>query len=131
MVWRRRDRPRKERKQPEWLSRRLGGGSPWLAFVIGVVLNLPGVYYLAALKQISVGGYGTATDALLLVAFNVIMFALVEVPLLWYVLSPDDARRRVAALDGWLHAHSSHLAVVIASVVGVYLCAKGVGGALS
>jgi Sap-like sulfolipid-1-addressing protein len=131
VLWRRRDRPRKERTQPQWLSRRLGGASAWPVFVIGVVLNLPGVYYLAALKQISAGGYGTATDAFLLVAFNLIMFALVEVPLVWYVASPDGARRRVEALDAWFHAHATELGVAIAAVVGAYLCAKGLRGALS
>jgi hypothetical protein len=129
-LWRRRRRPPKERRQPEWLSRRLGG-SPWPAFVLGVALNLPGIYYLAALKQISVGGYGTATAAFLLLAFNLIMFALVEAPLAWYVISPEGARRRVAALDHWMHLHSTQLGAVIAAAAGAYLCAKGLGGALS
>lgn len=131
VLWRRRDRPHTERGQPEWLSRRLGGGSAWPVFVIGVALNLPGVYYLAALKQISVGGYGTATDAFLVVAFNLIMFTLVEVPLIWFMTSPEGARRRVAALDRWMHTHSTQLGVCIAAVVGAYLCAKGLRGALS
>jgi hypothetical protein len=132
VLWRRRGRPHKEpRSQPAWLSRRMQSGSPLLAFAIGVALNLPGVYYLAALKQISAGQYGTLTDALLLIAFNLIMFTLVEVPLVWYIVSPERAEQRVAALDRWLHTHSTQLGVAIAAVVGVYLCAKGVDGALS
>ena len=129
-LWRRRGRPREERRQPEWLSRRLSG-SPWPAFLVGVALNLPGIYYLAALKQISVGGYGTVTAAFLLVAFNLIMFTLVEAPLVWYVISPDGARRRVAAADAWMRSNSAQLGVIIAAAAGAYLCAKGLDGALS
>jgi Sap, sulfolipid-1-addressing protein len=133
MLWRRRGRPRAERgkSQPEWLSRRMESGSPLVAFAIGVVLNLPGIYYLAALKQISAGHYATSVDVFLVVAFNLIMFTLVEVPLIWYVVSPDGAKRRVARLDAWIHEHSSQLAMGIAGVVGVYLFAKGVDGAVS
>jgi hypothetical protein len=106
-------------------------GSPLAAFAIGIVLNLPGIYYLAALKQISAGHYATSVDVFLVVAFNLIMFTLVEVPLIWYVVSPDGAKRRVAGLDRWIHGHSSQLAMGIAGVVGAYLFAKGLDGALS
>jgi hypothetical protein len=133
MLWRRRGRPRvdKGKSQPEWLSRRMESGSPLAAFAIGIVLNLPGIYYLAALKQISAGHYATSVDVFLVVAFNLIMFTLVEVPLIWFVTAPDGARRGVTALDTWIHAHSTQIGVVVAAAVGAYLCAKGVGDALS
>jgi Sap, sulfolipid-1-addressing protein len=133
MLWQRRGRPREDqgRSQPEWLRRRLESGSPLLAFAIGVALNLPGIYYLAALKQISAGHYSTSVDVLLVVAFNLIMFTLVEVPLVWYIVSPDGAKRRVDRLDAWIHGHSRQVAMGIAGVVGAYLFARGVSEALS
>jgi hypothetical protein len=122
--WRHRRRPPKE--EPSWWRQRLEGGSLMLAFLIGVVLNLPGIWYLAALKDISTGSYGTAGDVLLVLGFNVVMFTLVEVPLVAYVVAPDRARLLVARLNDYLHAHARRIAIVLCVVIGTYLIVKGV-----
>ena len=126
-----RPQPAESDASPSWMGRHLARGSRWPAFVVGIVLNLPGVWYLAALKEISAGNYATVTDAFLLVGFNVIMFALVEVPLVWYLVSPDGAQRFVTGMDRWFHTHANQLGVAITGLVGVYLCVRGVAGALS
>jgi Sap, sulfolipid-1-addressing protein len=112
--------------KPSWLDRSLGRGSLPLVLVAGVVLNLPGVWYLAALKNIGEGGYATVTDVVLVLAFNLIMFALVEVPLVWYFVSPAGAQAAVSGFNAWLHANSRRVGAVVAAAVGLYLLVKGV-----
>jgi len=110
---------------PSWTQRVLGRGSLWLAIVAGALLNLPGIWYLAALTDIA--ELGSASSQLVwIVVFNLIMFLLVEVPLLMFILDEDDARQRVTDFGAWAHAHAREIGSVLALVVGVFLTAKGV-----
>jgi Sap, sulfolipid-1-addressing protein len=130
-LWRRRDAvPRPAARKPSLLDRSLRGGSLLPAILAGVVLNLPGAWYLAALKDIGDAQYGTGTDVLLVVAFNLVMFTLVEVPLVWYTVSPDGAEAAVGRLDAWLRANSARVGAVVAGTIGIYLLARGVAQAL-
>jgi Sap, sulfolipid-1-addressing protein len=96
-----------------------------VAVLVGAGLNLPGMWYLIALDRIGEGDYGAIEELLLVLAFNVIMFTLVEVPLAWYVVSPDGAEAAVGRFDAWLRANSRALAAVVAAGVGAYLVTRG------
>jgi hypothetical protein len=52
-----------------------------MAFVAGPVLNLPGIWYLDALTGIAKSKASNASALAQMLLFNVIMFALVEVPI--------------------------------------------------
>ena len=112
------------------LQRTLARGSITLAFAVGLVLNLPGIWYLAALKQIATDQHGPAADVALVVLFNVIMFALVEIPLAGYLVAPQRTAAAVRAFDAWLRAHARGVGLSIAVTVGVYLVVKGLAEAL-
>jgi Sap, sulfolipid-1-addressing protein len=128
-VWRRRAapprRPKPPRQEPSRVDRLLGRGSLPVAVLVGAGLNLPGMWYLIALDRIGEGDYGAIEELLLVLAFNVIMFTLVEVPLAWYVVSPDGAEAAVGRFDAWLRANSRALAAVVAAGVGAYLVTRG------
>ena len=113
-------------RPPSWLNRTLAKGSVLLAAAVGVALNLPSVWYLAALKDIGEGDYSTGHDLLLVLLFNVVMFALVEGPLIWYAISPVGAERAVAAFDAWFRAHARRAGAGVAAAVGVYLVIQGI-----
>jgi hypothetical protein len=115
---------------PSRTTRVLGGGSLPLIIALGALLNLPGIWYLAALKDISTGGYSTAGDILLVLGFNVVMFTLVELPLLGYLLAPDRTRATVDGFNAWLRAHKRQVAAGVAFAVGAYLVIKGLVEAL-
>lgn len=60
LLWRRlserragRQKASKKEKGPSWTQRTLGEGGAWAAFGAGLILNLPGIWYLDALKDIS------------------------------------------------------------------------------
>ena len=108
----------------------LAGESLWPAFAVGVVLNVPGVWYLAALKDILTGKYSTATDVLLIVGFNLIMFTLIEVPLISYLLAPERSATAVARFNDWLHDHSRQIGIALGTAIGIYLLVKGISEAV-
>jgi hypothetical protein len=113
-------------KKPSWTQRAVNHDSLGVAFGLGVLLDLPSVWYLLALKDIATGGYSAAGEVALIVAFNLIMFAVIEIPLIAYLLAPDRAAAAVTGFNAWVHSHARQIAEGVAGVVGVYLVAKGV-----
>ncbi len=87
---------RKQRKgQPRW-QKALGRGSPRITFVVGALLTLPGASYLAGLNRIDKLDYSTPATVALVVAFNLIMLSLLEIPLVGFAIAPV---RTVATID--------------------------------
>ena len=68
----------------------------------------------------------TASALLQILVFNVIMFALVEVPIVAYVINPQGASALVERASDWGHRHSREVAIGLATVVGVWLIVKGI-----
>jgi hypothetical protein len=122
----RRRRPAPDSTKPSWTQRAIGHDSLGVAFGLGVLLDLPSVWYVIALKDIATSSYSTLTQALLIVAFNLIMFAVIEIPLIAYLLTPDRAAARVAAFNAWIRSHVRQLGEGVAVVIGVYLVTRGV-----
>jgi hypothetical protein len=102
-----------------------------VAFAVGVVLNLPGVWYLAALTDIAAADISFGEELGLILLFNVIMFLLVEIPLVFYLVDEARARRLVDSGTRWARRHSEQLGIGIACAVGVWLLTKGILGAVS
>jgi hypothetical protein len=118
-------------KGPSWTERTLARGSRKLAFCAGLVLCLPNIYYLAGLKDISIGGYSTGSTVLLLLAFNIIMFATAELPLVGFVLAGDRTRVVVARFGTAVRARQRQVIIAMALVFGLYLLGRGLDEALS
>jgi Sap, sulfolipid-1-addressing protein len=109
-----------------WTKRAVSHDSLKLAFALGLVLDLPSVWYLVALKDIARDQDSATAQVLSIVAFNVIMFALAEVPLIAYLIDPDHAQATVNRFNAWLHSHARKLTEALAGGVGAYLVVKGV-----
>lgn len=116
------------RTPPAWLSRLLDGQSLWVAGAAGLGIALPSVDYLAALAVIGTADISPTTRLAALVSFNVVAFALVEIPLLAYLVAPDRTRARLTALNEWLRARGRRGVAVLVAVVGVVLLAAGLAG---
>lgn len=107
----------------------LNGPSLVVAGVAGLGIALPSVDYLAALAVILASRAGTLTQVGLLVMFNVVAFAFVEIPLLAYLLAPKATVTWVAALHDWIRARRrAEVAIVLAAVGSVALTVGLVGG---
>jgi Sap, sulfolipid-1-addressing protein len=105
----------------------LAGGSPWVAFVAGL-LQLPvPVEYLAALSIITASGAAIDTQFCAAVAFTIGMFAIIEIPLVVYLVKPERTEAIVLSVCNWLRPHGKGILVVIGGAVGIWMVASGVG----
>ena len=119
-----RRRARKEDKGPPRWQKALGRGSPRITFVVGAMLTLPGASYLAGLTRIDKLNYSTPETVALVVGFNLIMLALLEIPLLGFAIAPGWT---VAAIDRtkvWVSRNGRRLAVRGLTVLGTLLVIK-------
>lgn len=122
-------KPKKD-SGPSMTERVLTKDSSWLVFALGMVLNLPGLWYLLGLKNISLGGYTSAEEVVLILAFNVIMFSFIEIPLIGYVVAQSWTQQKVTTFNTWLHRHGRHLGGYIGVGLGIYLIVRGIVAAL-
>jgi Sap-like sulfolipid-1-addressing protein len=122
-----RDQKRGERpkKTPRW-QQALSGGSPRTTYLIGLVLSFPGASYLAALTQIDKQNVGMATELLLIVAVNVVMLVLLEVPLIAFAVAPDRTPIAIESFKGWLAQHGTRVITIALAAIGVALILRGI-----
>jgi Sap, sulfolipid-1-addressing protein len=109
-------------------QRLLNGPSLWIAAFVGLGIALPSVDYMAALAVILASGAPVATQVGALLIFNVVAFALVEIPLLAYLLAPKATRTLMAALNDWIRTRRRAEVAILLAVVGGVLLAVGVAG---
>jgi hypothetical protein len=108
-----------------WSRRILSRESLKLTFILGMALSFPGALYLVALKDIAESDIGTGKSILLIVAYNLIMFALAEIPLVAYALRPERTRETVNTANAWLGSHSRQVAMGLCAAAGGILLARG------
>jgi Sap, sulfolipid-1-addressing protein len=117
---------------PKRLSTRvrnlLKGRSLWVAAVAGLGIALPSVDYLAALAVILASGTTATTQAGALLAFNVVAFALVEIPLAAYLVAPEKTRASMTALNDWIRSRRRHEVAALLAGVGCVLIVIGATG---
>jgi hypothetical protein len=104
------------------------GRSLWVAGTAGLGIALPSVDYLAVLAVILASGAASTTQVGALLMFNVVAFALVEVPLVAYLLAPDRTRALMAALHGWLRSRSPRAVAALLAGLGCALLVVGFTG---
>ena len=105
--------------------RLLSGGSLWVAGVAGCGIALPSVDYLAALAVILASGAAVMTRLGALLMFNMVAFALVEIPLVAFLVAPARTRASMAALHGWIQSRRRHEVAALLGGVGVVLVTVG------
>ena len=132
VIERRRDRraAKPDKGPPRW-QRAISRGSPRVTFLIGAVLTLPGASYLAGLAKIHKLNYSTAASILLVVGFNLVMLALLEIPLLGFIIAPESTKSAVERARAAVSRRGRQLAVRGLSIIGALLILKGVIGLIS
>ncbi len=126
-----RRRARSERKReeaktkppPRW-KRQLSKGSARDTFLVGVLLSFPGASYIAGMDLLSKQKVGTGGEVLTVIAFNVIMLLLLELPLIGYVTRPEWTAGTVARFNGWLTRSGGRAALIGAIVIGAALIVR-------
>jgi hypothetical protein len=100
-------------------------GAP-LAFAAGVVLNIvPGTFPFVGLKDIAQLDAGNGVKVAAIVAFYVIMFAFIEVPIVAFCFAPDRTTDVTERFNAWLGRNARRLAAYVLAAVGIYLTVRG------
>ena len=89
------------------------------------MLTLPGASYLGGLNQIHDQELSTTLTALCIVGFNLIMLALLEIPLIGYTFAPDWTPRAVERFRLVLNRHGGRILYIGAAAMGLALLARG------
>jgi hypothetical protein len=127
---RRRERKKKEKegveKGPSRVERVLGKGSARITFLVGIVLTLPGVSYLAALHELDDLNYGAVPTILVILGFNIMLLIVLEIPLVGYMLAPERTVVAVQDFRGWLSKNGLKAGIYVAAGLGALLIVRGV-----
>jgi hypothetical protein len=107
-------------------DRALGNDSLWIAWAAGAIYSAPGAYYLAGLALLAKLNLAVGTIVIAVLGFNIVQFALIELPLIGLLVAPDRARLLTEKLHRWMTAHRRILIVVVAGAVGAYLLISGI-----
>jgi len=118
-------------RAPSKTEKLLGRGDARITFALGVVFTLPGVAYLAALRDLQQLEYGAAGEILVILGFNLMLLILLEVPLVGYLVAPERTVVVVQRFRTWLAQNSRRIAVVGAAGLGVVLLLRGAIGFLT
>ena len=113
------------RTPPVWLIRLLEDKSLWVAAAAGLGIALPSLDYLAALAVIAAGTTATATRLCALLMFTVVAFALIEIPLLGYLVAPQRTHAVMTRLHHVIRARRRHEVAALLAVVGTVLLGVG------
>jgi hypothetical protein len=104
------------------------GPSLWVAGAAGLGIALPSIDYLAVLAVIVASGAAPLTQVGALLLFNVVAFALVELPLVAYLMAPDRTRASMAALNDWIRSRRRRGVAAVLAAVGCVLLVAGIAG---
>ena len=118
-------RARRRAKGPPRWQQALQRGSARTTFVVGALLTLPGASYLAGLSRIDKLNYSTPGTVLLIVAFNLIMLVLLEVPLLCFAIAPRWTVDAIDRAKAGIGRHRRRFEVRTLTVLGALLVIKG------
>ena len=104
-----------------WLDR-----SAPVVFLVGVVVNVvPGAFPILGLKDIANLHYGAAGTFVMVLAFYLIMFVFLEVPLVWFFIDPERAADSTRRFNRWLGDNKIMLGAYCLVIVGAYLIVRG------
>ncbi|GAB1811583.1 GAP family protein [Mycobacterium sp. MUNTM1] len=109
-------------------QRFLRGHSLSVAGIAGSSIALPSVDYLAALAVILASGAAVPTQVATLLMFNIVAFALVEIPLLAYSLAPERTARSMQALHSWIRSRRRREVALLFGAAGCLFLAAGAAG---
>jgi hypothetical protein len=106
----------------------LKGDSLSVAGIAGLSIALPSVDYLGALAVILASRTAALTQVAALVMFNMVAFALVEIPLLAYLLAPKATARSVTVLHDWIRSRRRRDVAILLAAIGCAFLAVGACG---
>lgn len=104
----------------------LGGGHPWVAFVAGLTQGPPPVEGPVVFSVIVASGAAIGTQLCAAVAFTVAMFAIIEIPLVLYLVRPAQTETIMLFLSNWVRTYRRQILVVACGALGILMVTSGI-----
>ena len=96
----------------------------------GVVLYLPSPFYLSALHVIGTAKLSTTAAIVWVIVVAAINLITVEVPVLLFLLAPEQTVPRLRAVTDWLDRNERTVLMVLLAVLGLWQVINGLAGLL-
>jgi hypothetical protein len=87
---------------------------------------MPPVEFLVALGVIVASGAAVGAQLGAVVMYTVVVLALIEVPLVSYLVTPAKTQAMMLRLHSWVRAYRRQIFVAIATVGGLLLLTSGI-----
>jgi hypothetical protein len=104
----------------------LAQGSLVIAVGVGAVLGVPGPFDVLALGRMTTAGYSVIASIGVIIAFNLIKFLLIEIPIISYMLDPDGTAARVDRVSVWLRENKMTAIAAVVAIIGLVLIERGI-----
>lgn len=95
------------------------------AFAAGLCTSTQVIECSAAMIAILASGAAAVTQVSAALAFTLVAFAIVEIPLVSYLISPRRTLKAVAHLHDWLQAHRRSIVSLVLGTVGLLMVVGG------
>lgn len=123
-----RDSSKSRRTAQPRTEKLLERGSIAVPVGVGAILGIPGPFDLLALGRLARSDYGLITAVLAIVAFTLIKFLLIELPILSYAIDPEATAARVDRFATWMKVRKIDLIAGVVGVIAVVLIGRGISG---
>jgi hypothetical protein len=105
----------------------LDGGSLWVAFVVGLGSATPPIETLVVFTAILASGSAVGVQFSAAILFTVVTLAVIEIPLVTYLVRPAKTQAVMLQLQTWIRARRSQIVAGFLLVMGAALVATGTG----
>jgi Sap, sulfolipid-1-addressing protein len=109
-------------------ERALKQGSLRVAAAVGGMLGVPGPFDLVALGHMARGSYTTIAVSVMIVAFNLIKFLAIEMPIVSYAISPERTAAWIDRFSSWMQIHKIDVIAAVVGLISVVLIGRGISG---
>lgn len=103
-------------------------GSPWIAFVLGIIILPPLDGVLIALAIIVASGAAVGTQVVAVIAYMIGVLAVEEFILVSNLVAPAKTQAVLRQVHDWARTHHRKFVAVILAVIGLSLVLRGMGG---
>ena len=103
-------------------------GSPWIAFVLGVIILPPLDGVLIALAIIVASGATVGTQVVTVILYIIGVLAVEEMILASNLIAPTRTQGALRRVHDWARTHHRKFVAIILAVIGLSLVIRGMGG---
>ena len=105
--------------------------SLFVGWIVGLVMGLPPAYYLVAIAAVFASGATAGTQILGLIAYNLVAFAVAEIPIVSFLVAPDATRARLGQMHAWTKSHYRVVVGTLAGAMGIVFIGIGLSQGLT